>query len=136
MKAAAAPSLHEKLELQQVPLTRTRQKNLQAPVDVVSRQLSQVARAKIFHACANLDACAIILMRAMQVMVDLVIDRTASEAASILEQEGKKTLTINEISTGTRLALLDSKDRENACHPLLDLNLVRFPTLKYTQYMS
>ncbi len=80
----------------------------------------------------------IILMLAMQIMVDLVmdlLDRIASEAASILELEGKETLTINEISTGARLALLDCKDRENACHPLLDLNLVCYTALKYTQYM-
>ncbi len=38
MKAAAAPSLHEELELQQVPLTRARQKNLQAPVNVVRQK--------------------------------------------------------------------------------------------------
>ncbi len=39
----------------------------------------------------------IILIRAMQVMVDLVtdlLDRIASEAASILELEGKETLIV------------------------------------------
>jgi hypothetical protein len=48
----------------------------------------------------------VILMRAMQVMVDLVmdlLDRIATEAASILELEGKETLTVDEIHTGARL---------------------------------
>ena len=49
-----------------------------------------------------------ISMRAMQVMVDLVmdlLDRIATEAASILELEGKDTLTLSEVKTGARLAL-------------------------------
>ena len=48
------------------------------------------------------------MMRAMQVMVDLVmdlLDRIATEAASILELEGKDTLNVAEIKTGARLAL-------------------------------
>ncbi len=45
----------------------------------------------------------IIWMRAVQVMVAQVmdlLDRIASEAASILELEGKETLTAHEIHTG------------------------------------
>jgi hypothetical protein len=37
MKAEAAPSLQEELEMRQVPLTSPHQKNLQAPEDVVRR---------------------------------------------------------------------------------------------------
>jgi hypothetical protein len=50
MKVDAAPSSHEELELRQVPLTSPRQKNLQAPEDVVCSQVSSVA---IFHAGAS-----------------------------------------------------------------------------------
>jgi hypothetical protein len=81
----------------------------------------------------------VILMRAMQVMVALVmdlLDRIASKAASILELRGKETLTVDEIHTGARLVLLDCKDGVNACSPLLDLNLVHYATLKYTKYLS
>ena len=57
MKVDAAPSLHEELELRQVPLTSPRQKNLQAPEDVVRRQVSSVARAELLHAGeSHLDA--------------------------------------------------------------------------------
>ena len=80
-----------------------------------------------------------ISMRAMQVMVDLVmdlLDRIAAEAASILELEGKDTLTVAEIKTGARLALRDGKDGEHACRHFLELNLVNYATKKYTHYMS
>ncbi len=82
-----------------------------------------------------------ISIRAMQVMVDMVmdlLDRVAREAASILELEVKpsETLTVDEIHTSARLVLQEGKDRENACRPLLKLNLVRYVTLKFTQYMS
>ncbi len=57
MKVDAAPSPQEKLELWQVPQTSPRQKNLQAPEDVVRRQVSSVAKAELLHACASqLDA--------------------------------------------------------------------------------
>ena len=57
MKVDAAPSSHEELELRQVPLTSPRQKNLQAPEDVVHRQVSSVARAELLYAGAShLDA--------------------------------------------------------------------------------
>ncbi len=79
-----------------------------------------------------------ISMRAMQVVMDLVIDlldRIASEAASILKLKGKEILTVDEIHTGARLVLQDCKDRVSACHPLWDWNLVRYATSNYTQYM-
>ena len=53
MKVDAAPSSHEELELRQVPLTSPRQKNLQAPEDVVCSQVSSVARAELLHAGAG-----------------------------------------------------------------------------------
>jgi hypothetical protein len=53
MKVDAAPSSHEELELRQVPLTSTHQKNLQAPEDVVPSQVSSVARAELLHAGAS-----------------------------------------------------------------------------------
>lgn len=53
MKVDAAPSSHEELELRQVPLTSPRQKNLQAPEDVVRSQVSSVARAELLHAGAG-----------------------------------------------------------------------------------
>ena len=53
MKVDAAPSSHEELELLQVPLTSPRQKNLQAPEDVVRSQVSSVARAELLHAGAG-----------------------------------------------------------------------------------
>ena len=57
MKVDTAPSQQKELELQQVSLKSPHQKNLQAPEDVVRRQLSPVARAKLPHAGANhLDA--------------------------------------------------------------------------------
>ena len=57
MKVDAAPSSHEELELLQVPLTSPRKMNLQAPEDVVSSQVSSVARAELLHAGAShLDA--------------------------------------------------------------------------------
>ena len=80
-----------------------------------------------------------ISMRAMQVMVDLVmdlLDRIATEAASILELEGKDTLTLAEVKTGARLALRDGKDGEHACHHYLEINLVNYANKKYTQYIS
>ncbi len=49
-----------------------------------------------------------ILMWAMQVMVDLVmdlLDRIAREAPSILELQGKETLTVDKIHTSARLVL-------------------------------
>ena len=63
-----------------------------------------------------------ISMRFMQVMVDLVmdlLDRIAMEAASILELEGKETLTVAEINTGARLVLRYGKDEEHACQHYL-----------------
>ncbi len=105
MKVAAAPSLHEEMELQQVPLTRAHQKNLQAPEDVASRQLSPVARAKLLHASANnLDTGHAGHDRPGHGSPGPVLDRIASEVASILELEGKETLTINEIRFGAGLA--------------------------------
>ncbi len=62
-----------------------------------------------------------ILMRAMQVMVDMVMDlldrnhRIVREAASILELEGKETLTVAAINTGARLVCRDGKDGDNQC---------------------
>ncbi len=57
MKVVAVPSLHEELELRQVPLTSPRQKNLQASEDVVPSQVSSVARVELLHAGAShLDA--------------------------------------------------------------------------------
>ena len=53
MKVDAAPSSHEEQELRQVPLTSPRQKNLQAPEDVVRSQVSLVARAELLHAGAG-----------------------------------------------------------------------------------
>ena len=53
MTVDAAPSLHEELELRQVPLTSPCQKNLQAPEDVVPSQVSSVARAELLHAGAS-----------------------------------------------------------------------------------
>ena len=53
MKVDAAPSSHEELELLKVPLTSPHQKNLQAPEDVVRRQVSSVARAELLHAGAG-----------------------------------------------------------------------------------
>jgi hypothetical protein len=53
MKVDTAPSLQEELELRQVPLTSPRQKNLQAPEDVISRQVLLVARAELLHAGAS-----------------------------------------------------------------------------------
>ncbi len=53
MKVDAAPSSHEVQELRQVPLTSPRQKNLQAPEDVVRSQVSLVPKAELFHAGAS-----------------------------------------------------------------------------------
>ena len=53
MKVDAAPSSHEELELRQVPLTSPRQKNLQAPEDVVRSQLSLVPKEELLHAGAS-----------------------------------------------------------------------------------
>ena len=80
-------------------------------------------------------------MRAMQVMVGLVMDlldriATEAEAASFLELEGKDTLTVDAIHAGARLALRDGKDGEHACRPFLEINLIRFASQKYTQYMA
>jgi hypothetical protein len=52
MKVEAAPSLHEELELRQVPLTSPRS-NIQAPEDVVRSQISSVARAELLYAGAS-----------------------------------------------------------------------------------
>ena len=63
-----------------------------------------------------------ILMLAMQVMVNLVkdlLDRIATEEASILELEGKETLTAVVINTGARLVLRDYKDGEESMHAVL-----------------
>ncbi len=80
-----------------------------------------------------------ISMRAMQVMVDMImdlLDRIARKVASILELESKDTLTLDEIYTGARLELRDGKDGEDASRPLLELNLVRYATFKSIQYMN
>ena len=72
-----------------------------------------------------------ISMRAMLGMVNLVmdlLDRIATEAASILELESKDTLTVDAIHTGARLELRDGKDGEHACRPFLEFNLIRFAT--------
>ncbi len=77
--------------------------------------------------------------RAMQVMVDMVMDllyRIAREAASILELELKDTLTVDAINTAANLVCRDGKDGENACRPFLEMNLVRYASSKYTQYMK
>ena len=79
MKVPAPPSSHEELELRQVPLTSPRQKNLQAPEDVVRSQVSSVRSFPML--------VRVISMLAMQVMVDRVmdlLDMIASEAAPIL----------------------------------------------------
>ncbi len=52
-------------------------------------------------------------MLAMQVMVDMVmdlLDRIARKAASILEEEGKDTVTLDEINTAAKLVCRDGKD--------------------------
>ncbi len=75
----------------------------------------------------------------MQVMVDMVmdlLDRIAREAASILELERKDTLTVDAINIAATLVCLDGKDREDACNPFLEMNLVRYASSKYTEYMS
>ena len=75
----------------------------------------------------------------MLLMVDLVmdlLDMIAMEAASIRKLEGKELLTVAEINTGARLVLRESKDGEHACRPFLEMNLVRYASLKYTQYMA
>ena len=54
-----------------------------------------------------------ISMRAMQVMVDMVMDlleRIAREAASILELGLKDTLTVDAINTAAKLVCRDGKD--------------------------
>jgi hypothetical protein len=74
-----------------------------------------------------------ISMRGIQVMVDLVmdlLDRIARKAASILELEGKDTLTVAEINTSAKLFCRDCKDRENACCPFLEMNLMCYALLK------
>ena len=80
-----------------------------------------------------------ISMRAMQVMVDMVmdlLDRIAREAASILELECKDTLTVDAINTAAKLVCRDGKDGENACRPFLEMNLVLYASSKYTHHMS
>ena len=75
----------------------------------------------------------------MQVMFDMVmdlLDRITREAASILELEGKETMTVAEINTGTRLVLRDGNDGEYAGRAFLNVNLVRYAYLRYTQYMD
>ncbi len=77
--------------------------------------------------------------RAMQVMVDMVmdlLDRIAREAASVLELELKDTLTVDVINTAAKLVCQDGKEGENACSPFLEMNLLHYASLKYTQYMS
>ena len=69
-------------------------------------------------------------------MVMDLLYRIAREAASILELEGKETLTVAEIKTGARLVLRDGKDGGNAGRPFLEMNLVRYASLKYSQYME
>ncbi len=76
MKVDAAPSSHEELELRQVPLTSPHQKNLQAPETWSAAKFRQWPERSFS-----------MLVLAMQVMVDLVmdlLDRIASEAAPIL----------------------------------------------------
>ncbi len=115
MKVAGAPSPHEEPELRQVPPTRARKKSLQAPEDLVHRQLLPVASAKLPHACA--DHLKAGNAGPLQVMVDMVmdlLDRIARKAASILELEaveGKDTMTVNEIHYGAKLVLRDGNDR-------------------------
>ncbi len=76
--------------------------------------------------------------RAMQVMVDMVmdlLDRIAREAASILELERKDTLTVDAIKTAAKLVCRDGKNGENACCPFLEMNLAHYASSKYAQYM-
>jgi hypothetical protein len=51
MKIPAAPRPHA--ELQEVPLTSARQRNLQAAADVGTRQMPSGAAAALLHACAD-----------------------------------------------------------------------------------
>ena len=87
-----------------------------------------------------------ISMRAMQVMVDMVmdlLDRIAREAASILELERKDTLTVDAINTAAKLVCRDGKDRRE-CMPSLPgdepraLCLIKVHSIHDldTQYMS
>ncbi len=74
-----------------------------------------------------------ISMRAMQVMVDMVmdlLDRIAREAASILKLESKDTVIIDEINFAAKLVCRDGKDRENPRCPFLEMNLVLYASLK------
>ncbi len=80
-----------------------------------------------------------ISMLAMQVMVNLLMDlleRIAREAAFILELECKDTLTVAEINIAAKLGCRVGKDRENACSSFLEVNLVRYASLKYAHSMA
>ena len=64
-------------------------------------------------------------MRAMQAM-DLL--NQIAWMASILELEGKDTLTVAEINTTAKLVYQDCKEGGNACSHYLEMNLVRYAT--------
>ena len=55
--------------------------------------------------------------------------------ASILELERKDTLTVDAINTSAKIVCRDGKDGEIACRPFLEMNLARYASSKYTQYM-
>ncbi len=46
------------------------------------------------------------------------------------------TLTVDEFNTAAKLVRGDGKDRANACRPFLEMNLVRYASLKYNYYMA
>ena len=105
MKVPAALCPHA--ELQEVPPTSARQRNLQAPAEVGTRRMPSVAAAAL---CMPVQT---ISRRAMQVMVDMVMDRLdsiAQEATSVLKLELKDTLTVNVINTAAKLVCRDGKD--------------------------
>ncbi len=72
-------------------------------------------------------------IRSMQIMLDMVMDlmnKIAREAATFLEKDGRKTLTVHDIATAASLILRDGKDA-HSCTTMLELNIRAYANYRY-----
>ncbi len=75
-------------------------------------------------------------MRAMQIMLDMMMDlmnKIALEAAIILEKDGRRTLTVHDITTAASLILRDGKDA-HSCTSMLELNIRAYTNYRYYKW--
>ncbi len=80
----------------------------------------------------------IISVRAMQVMLDMMMDlmdRTARETAIIVEKDGQTTLTVHALRTTASLILRNGKDTFS-CVTMLEMNFTAYASYRYNNYLD